>query len=80
VYLFPFILLAVPPTNAEAIKEAKKQDMSVDENRKESLQAKRIRLEQETSSRWLWYEFTPYEVGCDDLGGEDLILSCLLYF
>ena len=20
--------------------------------------------------RWLWYEFTPYEVGCDEIGGK----------
>lgn len=25
-------------------------------------------LEVNGSSRWLWYEFTPYEVGCDELG------------
>ncbi|GJJ06102.1 hypothetical protein Clacol_000291 [Clathrus columnatus] len=25
-------------------------------------------LETLTPSRWLWYEFTPYEVGCDELG------------
>lgn len=23
----------------------------------------------EVSSQYLWYEFTPYEVGCDEIGG-----------
>ena len=24
--------------------------------------------ELQSKTRWLWYEFTPYEVGCDELG------------
>jgi hypothetical protein len=24
--------------------------------------------ELQKKTRWLWYEFTPYEVGCDELG------------
>jgi cytosolic phospholipase A2 len=24
----------------------------------------------DSKAKWLWYEFTPFEVGCDELGGE----------
>lgn len=26
-------------------------------------------------SNWLWYEYSPYEVGCDELGGELFVLA-----
>ncbi len=29
----------------------------------------------EVSSQYLWYEFTPYEVGCDEIGGVYPITS-----
>jgi hypothetical protein len=38
----------------------------VDESRYEMLHQEEKELENKT--RWLWYEFTPYEVGCDELG------------
>ena len=46
----------------------KEQSSSVDVTRKRRLGEEHDRLAQ--SIRWLWYEFTPYEVGCDELGGE----------
>ena len=42
--------------------------VSVDKDRARSLGSEHDRLAQ--SIRWLWYEFTPYEVGCDEIGGE----------
>ena len=41
--------------------------VSVDKDRARSLGSEHDRLAQ--SIRWLWYEFTPYEVGCDEIGG-----------
>ncbi|KAI0354075.1 FabD/lysophospholipase-like protein [Trametes cingulata] len=56
-----------PPEKAEAIKEvADEKALSVDSDRAESLDKEQQHLEREI--RWLWYEFTPYEVGCDELG------------
>ena len=42
--------------------------VSVDKDRARSLGSEHDRLAQ--SIRWLWYEFTPYEVGCDEIGGK----------
>ncbi|KAH9896493.1 FabD/lysophospholipase-like protein [Cubamyces lactineus] len=56
-----------PPENAEKIREvADEKAFSVDDERARSLDNKQHRLEK--NIRWLWYEFTPYEVGCDELG------------
>ncbi|KAJ8456031.1 hypothetical protein ONZ51_g12279 [Trametes cubensis] len=56
-----------PPENAEEIREVVgAKALSVDDDRTRSLDDKQHRLEK--NIRWLWYEFTPYEVGCDELG------------
>ncbi|KAJ8469509.1 hypothetical protein ONZ51_g8947 [Trametes cubensis] len=56
-----------PPENAEEIREVvSAKALSVDDDRTRSLDDKQHRLEK--NIRWLWYEFTPYEVGCDELG------------
>ncbi|KAI0635382.1 FabD/lysophospholipase-like protein [Trametes polyzona] len=68
----PFPILSAiqhvtPVEKAEEIKEvADKKALSVDEERAKSLDNEQARLEH--SIRWLWYEFTPYEVGCDEIG------------
>ena len=48
--------------------EAKQQE------RKAFGPTRRLRLrteaeELEAQARWLWFEWSPYEVGCDELGG-----------
>lgn len=45
-----------------------KQATSVDSDRAQSLSSEHERLAR--SIRWLWYEFTPFEVGCDEIGGK----------
>ena len=61
--------IVTPPENAAAVLEVEDEKaMSVDRERTEILEEERRRLAQDI--RWLWYEFTPYEVGCDEIGGE----------
>ena len=61
-----------PPDKAEAIREVENERaVSVDRSRMRSLDQEEARLAQ--SIRWLWYEFTPYEVGCDEIGGESTL-------
>ena len=61
-----------PPDKAEAIREVENERaVSVDRSRVRSLDQEEARLAQ--SIRWLWYEFTPYEVGCDEIGGESTL-------
>ncbi|KAI0666447.1 FabD/lysophospholipase-like protein [Trametes maxima] len=56
-----------PPEKAEAIKEvAEEKTFSISRRRECALANKQERLEKDI--RWLWYEFTPYEVGCDEIG------------
>ncbi|KAI9069393.1 FabD/lysophospholipase-like protein [Trametes sanguinea] len=56
-----------PPEKAEEIKEvADEKAVTIDSDREKSLDDKQDRLQRDI--RWLWYEFTPYEVGCDELG------------
>ncbi|KAG8900345.1 hypothetical protein FRC01_010168, partial [Tulasnella sp. 417] len=43
------------------------QDMVADNARADTLQQEKL-LVARTESRWLWYEFSPYEVGCDEIG------------
>ena len=44
--------------------------MAVRPDRESLLEEQQVHLEEET--RFLWYEFTPYEIGCDEIGGEYL--------
>ncbi|KAI8973120.1 FabD/lysophospholipase-like protein [Trametes punicea] len=56
-----------PAEKAEEIRKvADEKALSVDRGREETLEDKQGQLQQEI--RWLWYEFTPYEIGCDELG------------
>lgn len=61
--------LVTPLEKAEVIKEvADEKALSIRNQRSRSLDSEQARLEQDI--RWLWYEFTPYEVGCDEIGGR----------
>ncbi|KIJ39940.1 hypothetical protein M422DRAFT_75814 [Sphaerobolus stellatus SS14] len=67
--IFTALQHAIPPSKVESLQEAKRQkDIAVDDTKKQGMQAQQRHLEAVTQSRWLWYEFTPYEVGCDELG------------
>ena len=46
---------------------------SVDKDRRKRLEKEEEEIEHLSS--WLWFEFTPYEVGSDDLGGEGVVLE-----
>jgi hypothetical protein len=49
------------------LEEVKEQrEYLVDPSRYELLKKEEEELQRKT--KWLWYEFTPYEVGCDELG------------
>ncbi|TBU41999.1 FabD/lysophospholipase-like protein [Dichomitus squalens] len=48
----------------KALEEARSR--SVDSDRSNLLQREQESLAR--SIRWLWYEFTPYEIGCDEIG------------
>lgn len=69
--IFTAISRHVSPTE-QAISS--QQDMVVDKARVDTLQQEKLAVTH-TESRWLWYEFSPYEVGCDEIGGRPL-LSC----
>ncbi len=61
--------LVTPLEKAEDIKEvADEKALSIRSQRPQSLDSAQTRLERDI--RWLWYEFTPYEVGCDEIGGR----------
>ena len=55
----------------EPLSEAKtRQAISVDSSARESSKHDEEKIEEQSS--WLWFEFTPFEVGCDELGGMSL--------
>lgn len=57
----------IPPEQEKPLEEVRVQrDYLVDSSRYDVLRKEEEELEKKT--RWLWYEFTPYEVGCDELG------------
>jgi phospholipase A2 len=59
--------LEIPHDTEKSLEQVREQrDYLVDQSRYEMLQQEDQELENKT--RWLWYEFTPYEVGCDELG------------
>jgi cytosolic phospholipase A2 len=65
--IFTAIQHEIPPAPAKALKEVREQrGYLVDSSRYEMLKEEEKALERKT--RWLWFEFTPYEVGCDELG------------
>ncbi|KAG8953434.1 hypothetical protein FRC04_002276 [Tulasnella sp. 424] len=62
--IFTAISRHVSPTE-QAISS--QQDMVVDKARVDTLQQEKLAVAH-TESQWLWYEFSPYEVGCDEIG------------
>ncbi|KAG8918969.1 hypothetical protein FRC00_011892, partial [Tulasnella sp. 408] len=62
--IFTAISRHVSPTE-QAISS--QQDMVVDQARVDALEREKLAVAR-TESRWLWYEFSPYEVGCDEIG------------
>jgi len=65
--IFTAIQHEIPPAPAKALQEVREQrEYLIDPSRYEILKAEEKELESKT--RWLWFEFTPYEVGCDELG------------
>ena len=66
-YLLAHVSLARPPDLP--LKVAKDEERaSVAPDRKLAFKRKERVIEEQ--SPWLWFEFTPFEVGCDEIGGE----------
>ena len=66
-------LTDIPPVlqkPLEKIEEEKKITLRED---KEILEKKEAQLQSE--AQYLWFEFTPFETGCDELGGKLWIKS-----
>ena len=62
------IIIEIPASLEKPLANTqKKQDDAVDEDRKRLLKHEEEEIQKLSS--WLWFEFTPYEVGCDRLGG-----------
>ncbi|PVF94664.1 FabD/lysophospholipase-like protein [Serendipita vermifera] len=65
--IFTAIQHEIPHETEKPLEEVKEQrDYLVDPSRYELLKKEEEELQRKT--KWLWYEFTPYEVGCDELG------------
>lgn len=65
--IFTAIQHEIPPDTQKSLTEVEEQrDYLVDSTRYNMLKQEEQDLQSKT--RWLWYEFTPYEVGCDELG------------
>ena len=60
---------AIPTSLDGVLEEAKEQQEHSLNPLKKQLTT---REEEEIAERsnWMWFEFTPYEVGCDEIGGE----------
>lgn len=60
---------AIPPVAVQAIRQLQSERMTaLTKTAADSLE-KAKGLVADTASRFLWYEFTPYEIGCDEIGG-----------
>ncbi|OBZ72357.1 Cytosolic phospholipase A2 [Grifola frondosa] len=61
---------ATPMDKAQALRDIKaKKTRSVNSTREDALSQEQGSLEHDF--RCLWYEFTPYEIGCDEIGGKN---------
>jgi hypothetical protein len=66
--------LEIPHETEKPLEELREhRDYLVDQSRYDLLQKEEEELQKKT--RWLWYEFTPYEVGCDELGVSHLVVE-----
>jgi phospholipase A2 len=74
--IFTAIQHEIPAAPAKPLQEAREQrEYLIDSSRYEMLKEEEKELESKT--RWLWFEFTPYEVGCDELGVSWVALVAL---
>lgn len=77
--IFTAIQHEIPPAPAKALQEVREQrEYLIDSSRYAILKEEEKVLESKT--RWLWFEFTPYEVGCDELGVSCVDLVALPQF
>jgi len=74
--IFTAIQHEIPSAPAKALQEVREQrEYLIDSSRYEMLKEEEKELERKT--RWLWFEFTPYEVGCDELGVSCVDLTAI---
>jgi hypothetical protein len=84
--IFTAIHHEIAPAPEKALQEVREQrGYLIDPSRYEMLKEEEKELESKT--RWLWFEFTPYEVGCDELGVSCVdwvalsrLFDCLFFF
>lgn len=60
---------AIPPVAVQAIHELQSERMAALSKTAADRLEKAKGLVADSNSRFLWYEFTPYEIGCDEIGG-----------
>ncbi|KAI0346554.1 FabD/lysophospholipase-like protein [Trametopsis cervina] len=66
--IFTAIQHTFPPVAIQAMRELQaEEDVTFGAERVTVLEEAK-KLLKESSSQYLWYEFTPYEVGCDEIG------------
>ncbi|GJE96563.1 FabD/lysophospholipase-like protein [Phanerochaete sordida] len=66
--IFTAIQHAIPPVAIQAIRDLQSEKtVDIDSKRADELDQAQARLS-DITSRFFWYEFTPYEVGCDEIG------------
>ena len=64
----------IPSSLEKPLTQTKEQGrVSVDAHRRDEVLQKEQEIAQQIP--WLWFEFTPFEVGCDELGGKNVVLS-----
>ena len=67
-------MAAIPPVAIQAIQDLQSEKTrTLDFREAEALDEAQSYVS-DISSRFFWYEFTPYEIGCDEIGGIALRL------
>ena len=67
---------AIPPVAIQAIQELQHEKVTALSYRAAEVLQEAQSHVSDIASRFFWYEFTPYEIGCDEIGGE-LLALCL---
>lgn len=65
----------MPPIAIQAIQELQSERIVDNDPKRVDEIGRAQAYVSDISSRFFWYEFTPYEVGCDEIGGEAMCLS-----
>ncbi|KAL5524090.1 hypothetical protein ACEPAG_8263 [Sanghuangporus baumii] len=65
--IFTAVRHAIPPELDQSLEEAKSQQENTTNPLRKQM-ATREEDEIAERSNWMWFEFTPYEVGCDEIG------------